>query len=255
MLVWIMPKDSPLPDRGGGVREGRAPGVRPRRAGARGPLVPRLDGRRPGPPPGRSAPLPRARPARTTHGPGRPRRPHPPRGPRRPGRADRLVRAGRPGAGRALRRAGAGHVGLDLVGGADHGVLAPDAADRAGRAPLGRRIRDRHRGPPRPGRGRGRRDPDDRGDGPGPPRLAAGAAGHGERYRFRRTDGPESWTVVFSGDQVLLEPGSTGPADVEASGTASDLALFLWRRLPPSALQVTGDAALLPYWFTLVPPI
>ncbi|MFF3087106.1 maleylpyruvate isomerase family mycothiol-dependent enzyme [Streptomyces nojiriensis] len=79
--------------------------------------------------------------------------------------------------------------------------------------------------------------------------------GTGQRYRFRRTDGPESWTVVFSGDQVLLEPGSTAPADVEASGTASDLALFLWRRLPPTALRVTGDAALLPYWFTLVPPV
>ncbi|MFD4913188.1 maleylpyruvate isomerase N-terminal domain-containing protein [Streptomyces virginiae] len=44
--------------------------------------------------------------------------------------------------------------------------------------------------------------------------------GAGERYRFRRTDGPESWTVRFSGDQVLLETGSTAPADVEAAGTA-----------------------------------
>ncbi|MGW6978902.1 maleylpyruvate isomerase family mycothiol-dependent enzyme [Streptomyces sp. NPDC054932] len=79
--------------------------------------------------------------------------------------------------------------------------------------------------------------------------------GAGERYRFRRTDGPESWTVLFSGDQVLLEPGSTAPVDVEAAGRACDLALFLWRRLPPGALRVTGDAALLPHWFTLVPPV
>ncbi|MCX4961001.1 maleylpyruvate isomerase family mycothiol-dependent enzyme [Streptomyces virginiae] len=79
--------------------------------------------------------------------------------------------------------------------------------------------------------------------------------GAGERYRFRRTDGSDSWTVLFSGDQVLLEAGSTAPADVEAAGTACDLALFLWRRLPPTALRAEGDAALLPHWFTLVPPV
>lgn len=79
--------------------------------------------------------------------------------------------------------------------------------------------------------------------------------GAGERYRFRSTDGQQSWTVLLSGDQVLLEPGSTAPADVEAAGRTSDLALFLWHRLPPTALHVTGDAALLPHWFTLVPPV
>ncbi len=79
--------------------------------------------------------------------------------------------------------------------------------------------------------------------------------GTGERYRFRRTDGPESWTVLFSGDQVLLEPGSPGPVTVEAAGSASDLALFLRRRVPPTALHVTGDTDLLAHWFTLVPPV
>ncbi|MFJ3723493.1 maleylpyruvate isomerase family mycothiol-dependent enzyme [Streptomyces sp. NPDC090045] len=90
----------------------------------------------------------------------------------------------------------------------------------------------------------------------------AARAGSGERYRFRSTDGPETWTVVFAADEVLLErgpdrdPGSTAPADVEAAGTASDLALFLWGRLPATALRATGgDAALLPHWFTLVPPV
>ncbi|MFG2341140.1 maleylpyruvate isomerase family mycothiol-dependent enzyme [Streptomyces yangpuensis] len=79
--------------------------------------------------------------------------------------------------------------------------------------------------------------------------------GTGERYRFRSTDGPESWTVLFSGDRVLLEPDSTGPVTVEAAGSASDLALFLWRRVPPTALHVTGDTDLLAHWFTLVPPV
>ncbi|MCM9077720.1 maleylpyruvate isomerase family mycothiol-dependent enzyme [Streptomyces spororaveus] len=79
--------------------------------------------------------------------------------------------------------------------------------------------------------------------------------GAGERYRFRGTDGPESWTVLFSGDQVLLVPGVPSPADVEAEGSACDLALFLWGRVPATRLRVTGDAALLPHWFTLVPPV
>ncbi|MFE2141123.1 maleylpyruvate isomerase N-terminal domain-containing protein [Streptomyces sp. NPDC059456] len=87
-------------------------------------------------------------------------------------------------------------------------------------------------------------------------RAAAGApAGAGERFRFRRTDGPGSWTVTFSGDRVLVEHGATGAVDVEAAGTASDLMLFLWRRIPASALRVTGDAELLPHYFTLVPPV
>ncbi|WP_404963066.1 maleylpyruvate isomerase N-terminal domain-containing protein [Streptomyces sp. 147326] len=90
----------------------------------------------------------------------------------------------------------------------------------------------------------------------------AAPSGTGERYRFRSTDGPETWTVVFAADEVLLEcgpapePGPTAPADVETAGTASDLALFLWGRLPATALRVTGgDATLLPHWFTLVPPV
>ncbi|MET9603645.1 maleylpyruvate isomerase family mycothiol-dependent enzyme [Streptomyces sp. NPDC006512] len=80
-------------------------------------------------------------------------------------------------------------------------------------------------------------------------------AGAGERYRFRRTDGPGSWTVEFTGDEVRTEADGTGPVAVEAEGTASDLALFLWQRLPAARLEVTGDAPLLDHWFTLVPPV
>ncbi|MCX4695016.1 maleylpyruvate isomerase family mycothiol-dependent enzyme [Streptomyces sp. NBC_01408] len=79
--------------------------------------------------------------------------------------------------------------------------------------------------------------------------------GTGERYRFRRTDGPQSWTVAFAGDEVLTDPDPTAPVDVEAAGTASDLALFLWHRLPPTALRVSGDTGLLPHYFMLVPPV
>ncbi|MGW7441655.1 hypothetical protein [Streptomyces sp. NPDC054849] len=148
-----------------------------------------------------------------------------------------------------------GHPGVDLVGRADLGLPAADAADRAGRPPLGRRSATGTRAP---------LDPVVAADAvtqtfevmaPARRSWQAAPAGRGERYRFRRTDGPESWTVVFTPEQVLLEPGSAAAVDVEIEGPASDLALFLWQRLPAAGLRATGGAALLPYYFTLVPPV
>ncbi|GAB3451728.1 maleylpyruvate isomerase family mycothiol-dependent enzyme [Actinophytocola sediminis] len=75
--------------------------------------------------------------------------------------------------------------------------------------------------------------------------------GAGERFRFRRTDGPGEWTVCFDGEDVRL---AEGPGDVELAGTASDLMLFLWQRIPADRLDVvTGDAV--DRYFTLVPPV
>lgn len=79
-------------------------------------------------------------------------------------------------------------------------------------------------------------------------------AGKGERFGFRRTDGPGEWTVSFDGDEVRTA-GSAGPGDVEVAGTASDLLLFLWQRIPAERLDVTGDRAALDRYFTLVPPV
>ncbi|MFC9220156.1 maleylpyruvate isomerase family mycothiol-dependent enzyme [Streptomyces hygroscopicus] len=97
-------------------------------------------------------------------------------------------------------------------------------------------------------------------------------AGAGERFRFRRTDGPGLWTVRFDGDDIHLTTGATeegataedaadggtaDPAcDVELAGTASDLMLYLWQRIPAERLdEVTGDRAVLDRYFTLVPPV
>jgi uncharacterized protein (TIGR03083 family) len=79
--------------------------------------------------------------------------------------------------------------------------------------------------------------------------------GAGERFRFRQTDGPGDWTVHFDGEVVRLVE-STGRCDVESAGTASDLMLFLWRRLPADRLEVvTGSPEALDRYFTLVPPV
>ena len=78
--------------------------------------------------------------------------------------------------------------------------------------------------------------------------------GHGERFFFQRTDGPGSWGVVFDGGSVL--PGTPdGRYDIQISGTASDLALFLWQRAVTGKLDIQGDASLLSRYFALVPPL
>jgi uncharacterized protein (TIGR03083 family) len=75
-------------------------------------------------------------------------------------------------------------------------------------------------------------------------------AGEGERYRF--TDGTDSWTAELKGDNVRLTDGT---GDVELAGTASDLLLFLWDRIPATQLEIHGDRDVLDRYFTLVPPM
>lgn len=74
----------------------------------------------------------------------------------------------------------------------------------------------------------------------------------GERYHFHRTDGEGEWLVVFNPDAVhvsrLHEKG-----DIAIRGTANDLFLWLWGRIPTDRLEVFGDAALADRWFELVP--
>ncbi|MGW8378086.1 maleylpyruvate isomerase family mycothiol-dependent enzyme [Streptomyces sp. ODS28] len=79
--------------------------------------------------------------------------------------------------------------------------------------------------------------------------------GAGERFAFHRTDGPESWHVTFEDTHLHLHHGPA-PADLELSGTASDLMLFLWRRIPSHELpSAKGDPSLPDRYFTLAPPI
>jgi uncharacterized protein (TIGR03083 family) len=104
-----------------------------------------------------------------------------------------------------------------------------------------------------------------------PARRAWTAAppGTGETYGFRQSDGPGRWTVRFDGPDVSLAEGTnvslgdgadvslveSGGCDVEVAGTASDLMLFLWHRIPYERLDVHGDRAVLDRYFTLVPPV
>ncbi|WP_214319728.1 maleylpyruvate isomerase family mycothiol-dependent enzyme [Nonomuraea sediminis] len=77
--------------------------------------------------------------------------------------------------------------------------------------------------------------------------------GEGERYLFRRTDGPDAWTVTFDGDEITMNTEKS--ADVEVSGSASDLMLFLWQRIPADRLTINGDETRIERYFELVPPV
>jgi uncharacterized protein (TIGR03083 family) len=84
--------------------------------------------------------------------------------------------------------------------------------------------------------------------------VAKAPPGQGERFVFRCTDGPDAWAVRFDGDAVLLG-APQGSYDIQISGTASDLALFLWQRDVTGSLDVEGDSRLLSRYFALVPPL
>lgn len=70
--------------------------------------------------------------------------------------------------------------------------------------------------------------------------------GGGERLRLEATDVASAWTITARPERFEVAPD--GEADVTARGTASDLNLFAWGRVPPSVLDVTGDASLLERW-------
>ncbi|WP_020674123.1 maleylpyruvate isomerase family mycothiol-dependent enzyme [Amycolatopsis nigrescens] len=62
--------------------------------------------------------------------------------------------------------------------------------------------------------------------------------------RFRATDVPEAtWTLHLSDGQPRAERTEAGAADCVYEGTAADLYLVLWNRLPLDAVTITGDIA------------
>ena len=86
------------------------------------------------------------------------------------------------------------------------------------------------------------------------PRLRALA--EGSALRVRAADeglaGPGDWVVAHQGGAVSVSPGPgparPGPAGVTITGPAADLLLVLVRRLPPAAVTVHGDPAVLGRW-------
>jgi hypothetical protein len=64
--------------------------------------------------------------------------------------------------------------------------------------------------------------------------------------RLGENDSQVDWQDDSQGD---------GTPGIQISGTASDLALFLWQRPVTDRLDVRGDSSLLERYFVLVPPV
>lgn len=73
-------------------------------------------------------------------------------------------------------------------------------------------------------------------------------AGAGQTIHLHATDIEDGeWLFTLHPDRIDWEHGHA-KGDVAAKGTASDLLLLLWSRLPPNRLQLFGDASLLDRW-------
>ena len=73
-------------------------------------------------------------------------------------------------------------------------------------------------------------------------------AGTGETVHLHATDieGGE-WSMTLNAEEVVWERSHT-KADVAARGPVSDLLLLLWSRIPPSRLELFGEATILERW-------
>ena len=64
------------------------------------------------------------------------------------------------------------------------------------------------------------------------------------------TDVPGEWLARLHGRELSVAR-EHAKGDVAARGPASDLLLVLWRRRPPSGVEVLGDASVLDAWLAL----
>lgn len=73
-------------------------------------------------------------------------------------------------------------------------------------------------------------------------------AGSGQSVHLHATDIDDGeWVICYEADRIHWEHAHR-KGDVAARGSASDLLLLLWGRLPPSRVEVYGDASLLERW-------
>ena len=64
--------------------------------------------------------------------------------------------------------------------------------------------------------------------------------GNGETIHVHATDAPSEWIVTLAAEGARAEEGHA-KGDAAIRGTASDLLLALWRRIPLDAVEVLGD--------------
>ena len=75
------------------------------------------------------------------------------------------------------------------------------------------------------------------------PRVAADAAAAGRSVHLHCTDVAGEWLVVDDGAGGYVVTREHAKGDAAIRGTAHDLLMVLWRRLPLDAVEVIGDRA------------
>jgi len=78
--------------------------------------------------------------------------------------------------------------------------------------------------------------------------------GRGETYHFVDSGSNRSYTVRFDEDNVQILQSAKG-SHVTLSGSAQDLFLFLWHRIPAASLHIEGDTSMVDRYFELAPPL
>ena len=73
----------------------------------------------------------------------------------------------------------------------------------------------------------------------------------GGTLHLHTTDTPGEWLVAVDDDRVELLR-EHGKGDAAVRGPASDVLLFLWKRVPASAVEVLGDGAVVERWAQVV---
>jgi uncharacterized protein (TIGR03083 family) len=71
--------------------------------------------------------------------------------------------------------------------------------------------------------------------------------GNGETIHLHCTDGDGEWLIRLQADGLTVV-NEHAKGDVAARGSASDLLLMMWGRIPVDQVEVFGDASLLERW-------
>ncbi len=77
--------------------------------------------------------------------------------------------------------------------------------------------------------------------------FAPESAGLGGSLHLHATDADAEWVVRHESGRLVATP-EHAKADAAVRGTASDLLLFLWNRVPASSLEVIGNTAVAEAW-------
>jgi uncharacterized protein (TIGR03083 family) len=75
--------------------------------------------------------------------------------------------------------------------------------------------------------------------------------GPGRAVGLHATDTGDHWVLDLTGDVISWRPGDE-PAAADVRGSITDLLLALYRRVPVSNLEVTGDDGLVDFWLERV---